>query len=70
MISTQKITIIPTLYFAKILLIFRADVLYLCFRKADILRHISGIEHGILQKVVERRLRFIFFDRQDTGQIC
>ena len=66
MIAAELITIIPALYLRKILVIFFTQDAYLALRKANIWSKNARIKHGIFIKVVQRRLRFEFFYRQNT----
>ena len=69
LLSANVVSVVPTLHFAKIHIIFLAKCFYLVFGETKITRHLTGNHHRIFDKIVQRRFRFILFDWQDSRHI-
>ena len=65
----ELVSIIPLPDPGIIRVVLLTEILDFRLRKADVLLQRFGIDHRKFIKVVERRLRAVFFDRQDPGQI-
>ncbi len=65
----ELVSIIPLPDSGIIRVVLLTEILHFRLRKADVLLQRFGIDHRKFIKVVERRLRAVFFDRQDPGQI-
>ena len=67
--SNQVIAIVPRLGFFKAHLILFAQRSHFLFGKTKVLCQFTGVGHGILGEHIQRRMRAILFDGQNTRHI-
>ena len=70
LITFQQITIVPFFYFIKILMIFFCKPSDFFFRKSYIRSKIACTQHCKFIKIIQCRLCFLFFNWQNSCQIC
>ena len=70
LIFIQQISVIPTLYFIAILMIFFCQFLHFLLSKTDIRCKVASTQHGKLIKIVQCWLRFFLFYWKNARKIC
>ena len=68
-VGNQVIAIVPCFGFLKVHLILFAESGHFRFGKAKILCQFTGVSHGILGEHIQRRMRAILFDGQNTRHV-
>ena len=70
LIAIEQISVIPFFYFIKVSAIFSTEFLYLFLSKSDVGCKLICLKHGKLIKIINSRLRFFLFNRQNSSKIC